>query len=92
MAAFAPGEGLMETLRASSPLHVDGITLVPVTRAAIRSDRGYWIGAFKEVYAVIVCDAGDVRALGPDSSEIELDALIEKTPNLGAILSKLSAS
>jgi hypothetical protein len=85
----------MEALRAASPLSVGDITLVPIERAGIRSDRGdagYWTSAFKEVFAVVVCDANGIRALDADSSEIALDALIRKTPNLGAILSKLSAS
>ncbi len=85
----------METLRAASPLSVGGVTLVPIERAWIGSDRGdagCWISASKEVFAVVVCDASGARALAADSSEIALDALIRKTPNLGAILSELSAS
>ena len=85
----------METLRAGSPLSVGDVTLVPIERAGIRSDMGdagCWISAFKEVFAVVVCDARGVRALDADSSEIALDALIRKTPDLGAILSNLSAS
>ncbi len=82
----------METLRVVSPLRIGSITLVPIARAAIRSDRGAagcWIGAFTEPYAVVVRDADGMRALGPDSSEMALDVLIEITPNLGAILSGL---
>ena len=82
----------MEALRAASPLSVGDVTLVPIERAWIRSDMcdaGYWISGFKEVFAVVVCDASGVRALATDSSEIVLDALIRKTPNLGAILSGL---
>ena len=83
----------MEALRAGKPLSVGDVTLVPIARAGIRSDMGdagYWISAFKEPFAVVVCDAGGVRALAADSSELALDALMEKTPNLGAILSELS--
>ena len=82
----------MEALRAASPLSIGDVTLVPIERAGIRSDMGdagYWISAFKEAFAVVVCDANGVRALAADSSEIALDALIRKTPNLGAILSEL---
>lgn len=84
----------MEGLRAASPLSVGDVTLVPIERAWIRSDMGdagYWISAFKEAFAVVVCDASGLRALAVDSSEIALDDLIQETPNLGAILSKLSA-
>lgn len=82
----------MVALRAASPLSIGDVTLVPIERAWIRSDMGdagYWISAFKEVVAVVVCDASGIRALDADSSEIALDALIRKTPNLSAILSGL---
>ena len=85
----------MAALRAAGPLRVGDVTLVPVARAGIRSDSGesgYWLSAFKEAYAVVVCDAGGIRALAVDSSDIALDALIEKTPNLATILSEISMS
>ena len=85
----------MKALRAASPFSIGDVTLVPIERAGIQSDMGdagYWINAFKEAFAVVVCDASGVRALDLNSSEIALDALIRKTPNLGAILSELSAS
>ena len=85
----------MEALRAAGPLRVGDVTLVPVARAGIRSDSGeggYWLIAFKEPWAVVVRDTGGVRALAMDSSDIALDALIEMTPNLAAILSELSES
>jgi hypothetical protein len=85
----------MAALRAGDPLRVGDVTLVPIERVFIRSDRGdagCWIGVFKEAFAVVVCDAGGVCALAADSSEIALDALIRETPNLAAILSELSVS
>lgn len=85
----------METLRATSPVRVGDVTLVPIERAVIHSDRGEagcWLGAIKEPFAVILCDAAGVRALAADSTEIPLDDLIQKTPNLAAILAGLSAS
>jgi hypothetical protein len=85
----------METLRAASPLSVGDVTLVPVERVGSRSDRGdagYWICGFKEVFAVVVCDESGVCVLAVGSSEIALDTLIQKTPNLGTVLSEISAS
>ena len=82
----------METLRAVSPLRIGAVTLVPIVRARIRSDRGdagCWMGAFTEPYAIVVSDAAGVHALAVDSSQIALDTLIEETPNLDAILSEL---
>ena len=85
----------MAALRAGKPLRVGAVTLVPIERSGIASSSGaagYWLSAVKEAFAVVVCDAGGVRALAADSSEIALDVLIQETPNLGAILSELSAS
>ena len=84
----------MEALRAAGPLRLGDVTLVPIERSEIRSDGGEvgcWLGAFKEPVAVVVCDAGGISALAIDSSEIELDALLGNTSNLGAILVELSA-
>jgi hypothetical protein len=85
----------MEALRAGKPLRVGDVTLVLIERSGIESDSGdagCWMSAFKEPVAVVVCDAGGVRAIAVESSEIALDALMRETPNLGAILSELSAS
>lgn len=85
----------METLRAGSPLRVGDVTLVPIERAridSVKGDAGYWIGAFKEAFAVVLYDVSGVRVLSVDSSEIDLDSLIKETPNLGAILTGLSVS
>jgi len=85
----------MAAQRAAPPLRVGDVTLVPVERAEILSgsgDAGCWMSAFKEPVAVVVCDANGVRAFATDSSELALDALIEETPNLGDVLSELSAA
>lgn len=85
----------MAPLRAGSPLRVGAVTLVPVERVSIRSDQGdagHWVSASKEVFAVVVCDADGVRVLAANSSEIALDALIDETPKLGAILSEIAVS
>lgn len=83
----------MAALRAACPLRVGEVTLVVVERTGIWSDRGdagCWMSAIKLPVAVVVWDAGGVRALATDSSDIALDDLIEETPNLGTILSELS--
>ncbi len=95
MVAFAPGEWLMAALRAGTPLRVGDVTLVPIERSGIErgcGDAGYWLSAFKQAFAVVVCDASGVRALALDASKLALEDVIEETPNLGAILAELSAS
>lgn len=79
----------MEAQRAGRPLRVGDVTLLPVERAVIRSgagDAGCWLGALKAPVAVVVCDAGGVRALGPDSAALALDALVAETPGLADVL------
>lgn len=85
----------MQTLRAVSPLRIGDVTLVLVERTDFRTGlggAGCWTNAYKEPYAVVVRDADGLRALAADSSEIPLDALMEKVPGLEAILSELSGS
>jgi uncharacterized spore protein YtfJ len=84
----------MEALRAAIPLRVGAVTLVPIERTEISSsagDAGCWMGAVKEPFAIVVCDAGEIRVFAVDSSDLSLDELIEETPNLAAILAKISA-
>ncbi len=80
----------MEELRAGNPLTAGDVTLVPIERSGIQSDigdMGYWLTVFKEPFAVVVCDATGTHAFDTDSAEIAVDALIQKIPNLGTILS-----
>lgn len=82
----------MEELRAGNPLTIADVTLVPIERSAIQSDignMGYWLTGFKEPFAVVVCDATGTHAFGIDSAEIAVDMLIQKVPNLCAILSRI---
>lgn len=84
----------MAALRAGNPLRVGDVTLVPVERIKILSGSGAagcWMSAFKEPFAIVVCDAGGLRVLAMDSSGLALGALTEDTPNLAAILANLSA-
>lgn len=83
----------MAMLRAGDPVKVGDVTLIPIERTAIRLDpveHWGWIGAFKAPVAVVVHDADGIRAMAADSSEIELDTLVKETPNLSALLTKLS--
>jgi len=85
----------MAALRAAGPVRVGDVTLVPVERTEILSstgDAGLWMRAVREPVAIVVCDAGGLRALAMDSSELALDTLIGKTPNLGEVLATLSKS
>lgn len=85
----------MDRRRAASPLRFGNVTIVPVERMDIQSgivSSGCWIGGFKTVFAIVVCDDDGVRALAADSSEIPLDNLIRETPDLGGVIADLQAS
>ena len=85
----------METLQATKPVNIGDVTLVPIERSGFHSntdDAGCWICAHKEIYAIVVCDANGIRALDTDSAEIELDTLIQQTPNLDSLLSRVSGT
>lgn len=83
----------MEALRAARPLTIGDVTLIAIERTGIQSDMGnagVWLSGFKQAYAIVVCDASGIRALDADSIEIELDVLMQKTPDLGSLLAGLS--
>ena len=85
----------MAALRAGKPLRVGAVTLVPIERSGIASSSGaagYWLSAVKEAFHDTFARAWAGGALAVDTADVALDALIRETPNLGAILSELSAS
>lgn len=83
----------MEALRAARPVTVGDVTLIAIEHTGIHSNRGeagYWLSAFKDAHAVIVCDASGIRAFDAEAAEIELTVLVQKIPGLGRLLAGLS--
>jgi hypothetical protein len=81
----------METLRAGEPRIIDGIVLIPVERQflhAVKGEIGCRFTAFKEPYAVIVCDAQGERAFTPDAAAVSLDVLKQEIDDLDEILER----
>ena len=77
-----------ETLRACSPLHVDGVTLVPIERVALQSEMGSagaWFSVAKQPYALIVRDAAGIRTVNIGAA-VSLGELRETVPKLDALL------
>jgi hypothetical protein len=82
----------METLRVSRPLTVGAITLIAIEHTTMHTAMGtvgYQLSGFIKVDAVLVCDEGEVRAFDTDSTEIELDVLKQKIPELDGLLAGL---
>ncbi len=83
----------MDELRAGNPLVAGKVTLVPIERYVIQSytgDRGSWLSGLKEPFAVVVCDAIGIRAFDIKAKEISVESLVQKIPDLDAVLAPLS--
>lgn len=81
-----------ELMRAATPLTVGSVSLLPIERIVLHADRREahaWYAAVKEPYALIVRDAGGVRALDRNAETIPLEALREKLPGLDAVLAAM---
>ena len=81
-----------ETWRAGAPVTVGSVTLLPIERVVLHSDLGttrIWISAFKEPYALVVRDAGGIRAVGTGTVAVSLQQLREKIPELDVLLSPM---
>jgi hypothetical protein len=81
-----------ETVRAGTPLRVGPVTLLPIERVVVHSVMGAlgaWFTAAKEPYALVVRDAGGVRALDIGATVVSLEALREEVPGLDAVLASM---
>ncbi len=81
-----------DSVRAGSPISVGSVTLLPIERIVLSADRREafaWYTAAKEPYALIVRDAGGIRAFGRDAVAVPLEALREKFPGLDSVLAAM---
>ncbi len=81
-----------EAVRAGTPITVGPITLLPIERVVLNTNRDHrrvWISAHKQPYALIVCDAGGIRAIDRDGVAVSLEALHEKVPGLDTVLAAI---
>ena len=85
----------MEELRVGNPMIVGEVTLVPIERCFIQfytGEMGCWLSGLKDPFAIIVCDAIGMRAFDTEATEISVESLMKKVPNLCAVLAHLSHS
>ncbi len=83
----------MDELRAGNPMVAGEVTFVPIERCFIQSytgDMGCWLSGLKEPFAIIVCDATGIRAFDTEATEISVESLMQKIPDLGAVLAPMS--
>ena len=81
-----------ETLKVGHPLTVAAVTLLPVERTVVRAggqDARAWMFVAKDLYALVLHDAGGTRAVDADAAAIPLEQLVGKIPGLGAALSAI---
>lgn len=82
----------MKKLQTGKIVSVDNVTLVPIERTVIYSNRGkmgYWLNARKELHAIIICDDNGARAVTLEACETSLEQLIETVPDLDPLLASL---
>jgi hypothetical protein len=82
----------IETLRAGAPVSVGSITLLPIERVVLRSDRSerrVWFTAAKEPYALIVRDESGIWAIDANAVAVPLEALRAEISGLDAALATL---
>lgn len=80
-----------ETYRAGTPIHVGGVTLLPIEHLAMQSETGIvsaWFSFAKQPYSLIVRDAAGIRTVDIDRA-VSLAELLEKVPGLDALLATL---
>ncbi len=75
--------------QAGRPLRIDGLTLLPIERVLVHTQRGRyggWVTASKEPVAIVVRGALRCHALATDGSPMDLGALRQRVPGLDALL------
>lgn len=80
------------TFRAGAPVRVGAAVLLPIERVVLSAERSgglAWVTAFKEPVALILRDAGGIRAFDIGAGPVALDTLRDKLPGLDAALAAL---
>jgi hypothetical protein len=82
----------MDELRAGKPMITGEVTIVPIERCYIQpvpGDMWCWLYGLKEPFAIIIFDATGIRAYDTSTKEISVASLIQKIPDLSAMLASL---
>lgn len=80
-----------KAMRVGAPMTVGTVTLVPIERIVIDSDRGdagLWFSAAKLPHALIVHDADGIRSVDIGSGAFSLEELLEQIAGLAAVLAR----
>ena len=81
----------METLRATRPLRIDGVVLIPVQRVRVEVSQGcagVCMHAFADPRAVVVRSHGRWHAIDPAGDALELEPLVREVAGLADALER----
>ncbi len=81
----------MNELRAGDPITVAGVTLVPIERVQINTEKqsyGYWLNATKEAVAIIICEPQGPRLMNVGEAKCSLDNIMMELPALESLLTE----
>jgi uncharacterized spore protein YtfJ len=82
---------MISELCAGVPISVAGITLIPIERVRIYSEKqakGYWLTGTKEAVAVMICEREGARIIDLEAHEHSVDEFITQVPELESLLIK----
>lgn len=79
----------MNELRIGTPVHIAGLTLVPVERIQVQTKGDWGLYASKEPFAVIVNRDNHKQAFDCQGEERPIEELMEQLPQLGELLQEL---
>lgn len=81
-----------EILRAGTPFAVGAVTLLPIERVVTHAQQGKtgaWFSLVREPCALVVRDAGGIRALDTAAAAVSVAQLREKIPELDVLLASM---
>ncbi len=81
-----------EVLRAGTTVPVGAITLLPIERVVLYArcdDRSWWFAAVKEPYALVLRDAGGIRAFDVRAAAIPIETLRTRMSQFDAVLAAM---
>ena len=79
----------MKELRVGTSVVIGEITIVPIERVSISSDKVHhcsWFSGLKEPVAIVVIESGGLRAIDMKACDLSLVELARNVPGLDRIL------
>ena len=85
----------MSRLQTGTPFAGNEFTIVPIEEVWADScpvGRGLWAGGIKEPVALVFCGPSEVRAVGVQGDEVDLEDLTREVPGLNELLEQFSGT